>query len=308
MPPINNSIYTGGYFDSRYMNPSINQQTGAFQLPSTAASSTSPTGSPTTGSATGTGGYSPGAAPNLDSLTTMINNLNLTAQKASNEGRIPNDPALEAKSSANIGSELAGQVPSDVINLLQQQAAERGIATGSPGSDNSNAAYLRALGLTSLGQEQTGQADLTRALARNPGARVFDPTSQLLTPAQAGGLNLESARNTLDWFRALQGGGSGGARGGGGGMPTTQDTATGVPSWFPTVGGTPSPVAPASTVGPDLSTLAGSAVDNTFNPNIPITDLPDVTAPAFDQSIFDPTGSGLFDPTSQNYNPFAGYA
>lgn len=236
-----NSIYSK--FDSRLNNPMFNQQTGAYGFqPNTAAS---PTGSPTAGSATGQGGYSPGAAPNLESLTSMINNLNLQGQQAANQGRIPNDPALEAKSSQNIGQELGGQLPGDVITQLQQQAAERGIATGSPGSDNSNAAYLRALGLNSLSMQQQGQTDLSHALARNPGAPIFDPTTQLLTPAQAGALNTRNAELSLDWWKALQNPtGYGGGRGGGGAAPTTQDISQGH-NWFTNLmGGTPGPVAP----------------------------------------------------------------
>src|SRR5690348_3255411 len=89
------------------------------------------------------------AGPTLQSLSDLINSINRNAQQSANEGRIPNDPALEAQSSKNIGSELQGQLPQDVVTQLGQRAAERGISMGSPGSDNSNSGLLRALGLTS---------------------------------------------------------------------------------------------------------------------------------------------------------------
>jgi hypothetical protein len=56
------------------------------------------------------------------------------------------------------GQQLQGQVGSDVVAQLLQQAAERGIMTGQGGGPNTNAAYLAALGLTSTGQQQAGQA------------------------------------------------------------------------------------------------------------------------------------------------------
>jgi hypothetical protein len=68
----------------------------------------------------------------------------------------------------NIGSLLKGQIPTDVMTLLGQQGAERGIAMGSPGSPNANAATLRALGLTSLGLEQQGIGNLSQVIQQVP--------------------------------------------------------------------------------------------------------------------------------------------
>jgi len=131
--------------------------------------------------------------PGNESLATLagnINALNRTAQQMANMARIPNAPELEAQSTRNIMAELKGQVPIDVLNVLGQQAAERGVAIGSPGSANANAAYLRALGLTSLGQQQAGQQHLSAAYARNPAAPLFDITTQLITPYQQEQLRL----------------------------------------------------------------------------------------------------------------------
>lgn len=69
---------------------------------------------------------------------------------------------------ANIASETAGQVPEDVINLLKQQGAEQNVSTGA----GSNAAYLRSLGLTSLGLKDTGQKNLESILGVTPGYGV----------------------------------------------------------------------------------------------------------------------------------------
>jgi len=66
---------------------------------------------------------------------------------------------------SNIAQETAGQVPEDVINLLKQQGAERNVSTGA----GSNAAYLRSLGLTSLGLKDSGQKNLESILGVTPG-------------------------------------------------------------------------------------------------------------------------------------------
>lgn len=142
-------------------------QANPFDLFNTSGSIISTTGSPGT----------PGLAGNTAStaaLSNLVNSLNQASQQTALAGRIPQNPALEAKSSANISSALAGQLPSDVINLMGQQSAERGVMTGMPSAPANNAAYLKALGLTSLGQMNTGQQWLSAADARNPIAPVTD--------------------------------------------------------------------------------------------------------------------------------------
>lgn len=91
---------------------------------------------------------------------------------------------------ANIGrtieSETAGELPADVIRQIQQQGAERGIATGTAGSASGNAAYLRALGLSSLDLTNLGQANFGKALPLLPG--LSQNASFYTTP----GLNLQA--------------------------------------------------------------------------------------------------------------------
>lgn len=153
------------------------------------------------GAALPAGGYTPGKdttafnlgnSDQIKGISDLINSINLKAQQAANENRIPGAVDLEKKSSANIGSELAGQVPKDVMELLQQQAAERGVGSGvGADSPNANSAYLKALGLTSIERQKSGQADLSAADARNPGAPLFDASSQLVTPYQGTSLGLQ---------------------------------------------------------------------------------------------------------------------
>lgn len=129
----------------------------------------------------------------LTDLTNYINNLQRTAQTLANQARIPQAAGLEEQSSANIAAGMKGIVNPDVLRQLQVQAAERGISMG-PESPATNAAYLQALGLTSYGLQEQAQRDLSAAYARNPAAPLFDPTTQLLTPSQAGSLALEQQR------------------------------------------------------------------------------------------------------------------
>lgn len=89
-------------------------------------------------------------------------------------------PLTEA-GSANIAANLAGVVNPDVINFLGTQAAERGMGFG-PDSPGTNAAYLRALGLTSQGRQDLGQQQLTQAIQRTPVGPMFNPASMLINP------------------------------------------------------------------------------------------------------------------------------
>jgi hypothetical protein len=80
----------------------------------------------------------------------------------------------------NIASETAGQVPEDVIAQLKQQGAESNVGTGAA----SNAAYLKSLGLTSLGLENQGQQNLENILPVTPGFNIsqnpaFETSSNL---------------------------------------------------------------------------------------------------------------------------------
>ena len=89
------------------------------------------------------------------------------------------------KSSQNIQQMLSGQVPSDVITQLTQQAAERGTSIGlGVGGPNTNAALLRSLGLTSLQMQQQGEQELSGAIQRTPQPGLFNPMSMMVTPEQ----------------------------------------------------------------------------------------------------------------------------
>lgn len=185
----------------------------------------------------------PSSVGDLANLTKQINAMMLTGTKAAQAARVPGGPGLEEQSSKVIGQELAGGVPDDVIKLLQQQTAE-----GAPGTGvNPMAAYARLLGITSMGQQRAGEQDLSAAYARNPAAPTFDPTTQLLTPGQAGQLALgqqqqnlaaqsEADRVALEQQRlALESARAGGGGGYGGAGPTSpfDPFITSVPNYGP---------------------------------------------------------------------------
>jgi len=233
-----------------------------------------------------TGGTS---TPDLSSLTAFVNQLNQQGQTSAEAARIPGATALETQSSGNIASELAGQLPPDVVNQLQQAAAERGVAIGSPGSPNVDSNFLLNYLGGSLGLQRQGQSDLSAALARNPTAPIFDPTSQLLTPYQSGVLSNQSALLGLDWFKALNPTTARGGGGGTGGGEATQPTATS---------------------GPNLSTLASllaglnpagsTTTGTTLQPGI------DYSNP-FGFTTTDPTGAtSTLDWTGQNFGDLFG--
>jgi hypothetical protein len=137
---------------------------------------------------------------NLGGVNALAGNIDTTNQNQLLQNynmAIPNYSALTGAASGVTGQELAGKVPQDVIDLLQQQGAERGVMTGSPLSPNSNAAFLKALGLTSLGQEQAGFGNLGQLVQQAPKAPLFDQSSMLVNPVQE-----QDANATRDIFNA----------------------------------------------------------------------------------------------------------
>lgn len=145
-------------------------------------------GNPTVPSPQGTQQQAIGG--NISALGPLYNlgsNLNqFTAQQAptSLNLNLPNYQQSNQVLGGNILSKLQGQVPQDVLNQIGQFGAERGVATGSIGSPNSNAAMLRALGLTSLDLQNQGAQQFSQAIAQTPQGAQFNPYSFLVSPQQ----------------------------------------------------------------------------------------------------------------------------
>ncbi len=231
---------------------------------------------------------------NVAQITQLINEINQAAQQKANAGRIPGETGLETQSSANIGNALAGQVDPSTINLLGQQAAERGISTGNPMGPSSNAAYLKALGLTSMDRMNTGQQWLSQATARNPAAPVYGAQDRFLTAEQEQQAQLarEQMANNLriaQMHYANQPHGAGSVGGGtGGASPGIGASAS---NWAPIIKPTP---APGWNFPPGYSNIpvGGSAAPDNNVTNQDILDmwLPDTsgsTTGQFDYNLND---------------------
>lgn len=93
-------------------------------------------------------------------ISEAIKRLTAAASSGSTSG-------LEDLSRTNIEGLLTGQLPPDVTRMLTQGAAERGVAGGFAGSPNDTAAYLRALGLTTLDVQQKGEEGLAKRVAED---------------------------------------------------------------------------------------------------------------------------------------------
>jgi len=92
-----------------------------------------------------------------------------------NAGGLP--PALLKQTAASLGGALRGELPEDVQNLLRQQAAEYGVASGLGGSQFQAYRGLRNLGLTSLDRIKGAEGILG---------------NQFINPAQAQSLALQA--------------------------------------------------------------------------------------------------------------------
>jgi hypothetical protein len=108
-----------------------------------------------------------GNLANIYGITGGIDTSGINTLATATQGAVP-----------GLTARLHGDLPPDVINLLQQQAAERGISTGTGfrGGD-----YLKALGLTSLGVSTDAAKELESEIGRAP---LIDPNRLLVTPEQ----------------------------------------------------------------------------------------------------------------------------
>jgi hypothetical protein len=101
-----------------------------------------------------------------------------------------------------LGSKLKGEVPRDVQNLLERNAAEKGIAMGTSGSGLAQYDELRNLGLTSLGIQNEGLNQASTWIRSMPQAPKMDFTSMFFTPQQR--LNFEfqqaQANKPIEWL------------------------------------------------------------------------------------------------------------
>ena len=132
------------------------------------------------------------AAPSLEALSQMVNQINRQA----NQSRIPGGAALEEQSSQNIANELAGNLPDSFIQNLRTGMAQRGAAGGmGVDSPNMNAAALRGMGLESMDVQARGQANL--GAAYNRAAPLWDVSQGMVTPGLYESYTQHQAQNEL---------------------------------------------------------------------------------------------------------------
>lgn len=211
------------------------------------------------------------AAPNIDTLTKLVNDINSTAQQKLNASRLgPAGQAVQDTLLGNAAAGAQGQLTPSELRILQMSAAERG-AGGGFGVDSPNISsdfmdrYLR----TSYERQQDALKNYSTLLADNPSAPLYGAQNNLVTPgvyantaAQQADLQykyaaLQAAINAGNQNRAMNRGAA----------PTTT-TAPPAPSAFPTF--TP---APGPSYVPDYSNAPGVNYD-------PYYDLPGYEVPA----------------------------
>lgn len=138
---------------------------------------------------------SPGTT-SVDVLLSNINNLSnigtlgagLTTQGSANamqplNAALPGLPGILKGAVGNIGAQTRGQIPPDVLALLQRQAAERGISSGmGPTSPNIGASYLKSVYDASTNLMNTGFGNLGRIMGSIPTGPQFNPQTMLTTP------------------------------------------------------------------------------------------------------------------------------
>ncbi len=204
-----------------------------------------------------TGGNAYGTVPQLPPPVSTLPAATGGAIAAGNtvNAQLPGYAGALSNIGGNISAETAGELPPDVITQLQQQAAERGVATGSPGSPNNNAAYLKALGLTSLDLTNLGQTNLLKQLPALPGAQIsqnpeFSPSSAAATDVNSGNAIYRSAPDPAAAARAAMAATAAGVSAGRGSVPPAPTGGfnaapdTGGNSWWSGAGAPDMPYSP----------------------------------------------------------------
>lgn len=209
---------------------------------------------------------------NMDALNQLIQAIDAATAKGAASSlnlNLPGYGAMNDQSSQNILNELKGTLPNDVINSLQQAAREHGLAHGF-GSDSAatNAAAMRALGLTSLDLMKQGNIDFTGAVNRTPKGLQFDPSSMLINPntmqewqwlanMMAGAPN-PSAAAGANMASLMAGLGAGRGNYPGGGMMAPPGSSSHIPSYYD--------LPPLPTQAPPASTGGGSWSASSYDP------------------------------------------
>lgn len=179
---LGGSTYEGGFSNSLASLPGIG---GSLNTLLTSLYGSKPaTANPVNTAAQAIKGNTSNLAANSN-LTLGADTITAAGAQLPFELNLPGYNEMLSTATGNTQQELEGQVPQDVQNLLQQQGAERGVQTGqSTNSPDAEAGYLQALGLTSLGQEQQGQTNLSSLIGETPTGQAVNPANMFVTPEQ----------------------------------------------------------------------------------------------------------------------------
>ena len=138
--------------------------------------------------------------PALQPLAEKFNTLAGTEMEKALERSLPGYRNLVNMGTSNIQSYLRGEVPEDVQANLERQAAEKGVALGTSGSQFGKFDTLRNLGLTSLALSEKGLDAASRwidsAASRTP---TFNFSSMFISPTQRVGIREAEAQ--FQWQR-----------------------------------------------------------------------------------------------------------
>jgi hypothetical protein len=140
------------------------------------------------------------ALPSVAAFAEKFNQLSGQQLRDQLEGMLPGYSNLSAAITKQIQSYMRGEVPSDVENLLQRRAAERGISIGGQGSEFNENQFLRNLGLTSLQLTQQGLDSASRWIAQNASMTPVYNMNQAFLPIQDR-IGLKERENQFAWKR-----------------------------------------------------------------------------------------------------------
>ena len=115
------------------------------------------------------------------------------------EQLMPGYKDLLAQGTDQIKSRLAGEIPEDVRRLLEQEAAERGVALGTSGSEFQKYDTLRNLGLTSLKISNDALDSATRWMTMATSRAPFDYGSMFINPMER--IGVQQWNSSMRWNR-----------------------------------------------------------------------------------------------------------
>lgn len=147
-----------------------------------------------------------GNLPAAGQLASQTNALNQKELLSMIRSVVPNFDKLSSDISNNIGEQVHGRLPTDVINQIYRASGAQGVASGTGGSQFAGNLTARDLGLNSLQLMNQGFSNANAWLAntrQNLTAPLFDPSSMFISPAQQIAVTAENNANQYNnqWLK-----------------------------------------------------------------------------------------------------------